>query len=324
LHIRVYSSTFAQSYELTTEQLEAKLASLRVRLLEIRSGRVRPPKDDKILTEWNGLMLSALAKGYQITTDLRYLDAARDCALFIETTMLTENGLLRVYRQGHAKQHGFLADYAFAANGLIDLYEASFDIQWLRLANRLADEMIAKFLDAEAGGFFMTLADQPDLPIRPKDTYDGAVPSGNSVAAMTLLRLAVLVDRKDFLDLALSTMSSLAGSAERTPTAYMNLLNAFDFRHYPPEEIAIVGNRNDPATDALIQASCTTYVPNKVIAFLDPDDPKRTEIQKLIPLLQNRSRVGANTAVYVCRNFACKLPVTEAAELARQLMNPDS
>jgi hypothetical protein len=324
LHIRVDHATFAQSYKLTPEQLETRLASLRAQLLEVRSGRFRPHKDDKVLTEWNGLLLSAFAKGCQISNDLRYLDAARDCAQFLETKMLKEDGLLRVYRQEHAKQHGFLADYAFTANGLIDLYEASFDIHWLKLANRLVDEMVAKFLDTDAGGFFMTLADQPDLPVRPKDSYDGAVPSGNSVAAMALLRLSVLVDRRDFRDLALSTMSSLADGVNRAPLAYMNLLNAYDFRHHSPQEVAVVGNRNAPATDALIQTVYTMYVPNKVIAFLDPDDPKKTEIQKLIPLLQNRSPVDAKAAAFVCKDFACKLPVTEATEFAKQLMDPHS
>jgi uncharacterized protein len=319
LHIRVDPVTFAQSYKLTPEQLETKLAFLRIELLELRGKRVRPHKDDKVLTEWNGLMLSALAKGYQITNDLRYLETARDCAQFLETRMLKANGLLRVYRQGHAKQQGFLADYAFTANGLIDLYEASFDIHWLKLANRLADEMIAKFLDTNAGGFFMTLADQSDLPVRPKDSYDGAVPSGNSVAAMALLRLSVLVGRKDFDDLASDTMSSLAGSVNMVPIAYMNLLNAYDFRYYPPIEIAIVGNRDDLAAQALIRTAYSTYVPNKVIAFLDPDDSNRAEIQELIPLLQNRSPVDARATVYVCKNSACKLPVTEEAELVKQL-----
>jgi hypothetical protein len=321
LHMRVDHSTFPQSYKLTPEQLEMKLALLRAQLLELRGKRIRPHKDDKVLTEWNGLMLSALAKGYQITSDIRYLDAARDCAQFLETTMLTEDGLLRVYRQGHAKQHGFLADYAFTANGLIDLYEASFDIHWLKLANRLADEMIAKFLDTGSGDFFITLANQPDLPVRLKDSYDGAVPSGNSVAAMALLRLSVLLDRKDFQELAANTMSSLASSANEVPIAHMNLLNAFDFWHYPPLEIAIVGNRNDPNALALFQTAYTTYVPSKVIAFLDPDDPKRAEIQELIPLLRNRTAVDAKATVYMCKDFACRLPVTEAAELAKQLMD---
>jgi uncharacterized protein len=324
LHIRVDPATFAQSYKLTPEQLETKLASLRSQLLELRGKRVRPHKDDKVITEWNGLMLSAFAKGYEITNDLRYLDAACDCAQFLETRILKEDGLLRVYRQGHAKQHGFLADYAFTANGLIDLYEATFDIHCLKLAIRLSDEMIAKFLDADAGGFFMTLADQPDLPIRSKDSYDGAVPSGNSVAAMALMRLSVLVNRKDFHDLALRAMSLLAGAATRVPIAYMNLLIAFDFNHYRPQEIAIVGKRSDPITQTLLQVVYSTYVPNKVIAFLDPYDPQRTEIQELIPLLQDRSPVDTKPTAYLCKDFACKLPVTEAAELVKQLIAPDS
>jgi uncharacterized protein len=323
LHIRVDTVLFAQSYGLTLEQLESKLASLRTQLLELRSKRIRPTRDDKVLTEWNGLMLSAFAKGYQVTNDQRYLDAAQGCAQFIETTMLKEDGLLRVYRQGQAKQHGFLADYAFTADGLIDLYEVSFDTRWLKLAIRLVEEMIRKFLEANAGGFFMTLADQPDLPVRPRDSYDGAIPSGNSVAAMALLRLSVLLDRKDFRDLALGTMSSLGGSAAKIPAAYMNLLNAFDFSHYPPVEIAIIGNRNDPATQALVQVAHAAYVPNKVIAFLDRDDPEQTEIQELIPLLQNRSRGGTRATAYVCKDFACKLPVTEVADLVKQLTAPN-
>jgi uncharacterized protein len=324
LHIRVDSATFARSYGLTPEQLETKFTFLRAQLLELRGKRIRPNKDDKVLTEWNGLMLSACAKGYQITNDQRYLEAARDCAQFFEAKMLKEDGLLRVYRQGHAKQHGFLADYAFVANGLIDLYEASFDVHWLKLASKLADAIIAKFLDAEAGGFFMTLAGQADLPIRPKDSYDGAVPSGNSVATMALLRLSVLVGRRDFHDLASNTIASLAAGVQRVPIAYMNLLNAFDFSHYRPHEIAIVGNRDDFEAQVLFQTACSTYVPNKVIAFLDPDDPKRTEIQELIPLLRNRSPVGGRATVYVCEDFACKLPVTDAAELVKQLIGPHS
>jgi uncharacterized protein YyaL (SSP411 family) len=320
LHIRVDTATFARSYGLTPEELEVKLLSLRAQLLELRGKRIRPHKDDKVLTEWNGLMLSAFAKGYQVTDDSRYLDAARDCARFLEITMLKSDGLLRVYRQEHAKQHGFLADYAFTTNGLIDLYEASFEIHWLKLAIRLADEMIAKFCDTNAGGFFMTLANQPDLPVRPRDSYDGAVPSGNSVAAMALLRLSVLLDRKDFLDLALGTISSLGGSVNRVPIAYMNLLNAFDFSQYRPTEIAIVGHPSDLTAQALLQVAHSTYVPNKVIAFLDPDDPNRTEIQAMMPLLQNRATVDATA--YVCKNYVCKLPVTEAAELARQLTEP--
>jgi uncharacterized protein len=324
LNLRVDPTKFAQSYALTPDQLESKLTGLRAEMLDLRSKRIRPHKDDKILTEWNGLMLSALAKGYQITNDLRYLNAARDCAQFLESTMHRDDGLLRVYRQGHAKQPGFLADYAFTANGLVDLYETSFDIHWLKLANRLVEEMVAKFLDVNAGGFFMTLADQPDLPVRPKDSYDGAVPSGNSVAAMALLRLSVLLGRNDFLDLALGTMLSLAGNVNKIPIAFMNLLNAFDFRYYPPSEIAIVGNRNDPATAALIEAAYTTYVPNKVIAFLDPNEPNSAKSRELIPLLQDRSFIDNTATAYVCKDFVCKLPVVKAEELSKQLADSHS
>ena len=319
LHVRVAPAEFAQRNQLTTEQLDTKLATLRAQLLEIRNKRVRPHKDDKVLTEWNGLMLSGFAKGYQVTGDVRYLIAAAACARFLETTMHSRDSLLRVYRQGNAKQVGFLPDYAFTVNGLIDLYEASFDIHWLMFARQLADEMISRFYDSEAGGFFLTLADQPDLPVRQKDSYDGAMPSGNSAAAMVLFRLSVLFDNKVYFDRATKTIASLAGSAEQVPMAYMNLLNAFDFSHFRPKEIAIVGKRSDPITQALINATQATYVPNKIVAFLDPTDPGKAQIERLIPLLKDRPLRDGKATAYVCENFVCKQPVNSPEELHNQL-----
>jgi uncharacterized protein len=320
LHFKASLETFAEAYHLSTEQLQRKLAMSRTKLLEERGRRVRPPKDDKVLTEWNGLMLSALARGYQVTGDDQYLTAAIACARFIEDAMYTSAGLLRVYRQGRGKQPGFLSDYAALANGLVDLYEAIFDSHWLVLATRLAEEMTTKFSDA-SGGFYLTAVKDTNLPIRQKDSYDGAVPSGNSTAVTVLLRLSALLDRRDWRDMADRAISSLAKNVQEVPSAHMNLLNAYDLYLNGPVEITIVGRRSDEGTRALVRVAHKTCLANRTIALLDPDDPEKTEMLNLVPSLRDRPQIDGQATAYVCVNRACQAPVTNAEDLARELSN---
>jgi uncharacterized protein len=320
LHINASIGMSAEAHHLSTDQLQRKLATSRTKLLEVRGKRARPPKDDKVLTEWNGLMLSALARGYQVTGYNQYLTAAIACARFIEDAMYTSAGLLRVCRQGRGKQPGFLADYATLANGLVDLYEASFDSNWLKLAARLVEEMTTKFLDT-SGGFYLTTAKDTDLPIRQKDSYDGAVPSGNSTAATVLLRLSAFLDRRDWHDMADRTMSSLAKNVQEMPSAHMNLLNAYDLYLNGPVEITIVGRRSDDGTQALVRVAHKTYLPNRTIALFDPDDPEKTEMLNSVPSLRDRPQIDGQATAYVCVNRACKAPVTNAENLARELSN---
>ncbi len=319
LHLRATPEDFAKRYSLSPADFNLRLSKMKDRLMKVRSQRIRPHKDDKVLTDWNGLMISALARGYQISGDEIYLRAAERSAAFLKSTMATPAGLMRVYRAGKVKQHGFITDYAFLINGLVDLYESNFDAQWLAWTDKLAAEMLAKFLDVQNGGFYMTIAGQKDLLVRQKDSYDGAIPSGNSVAAMALLRLAALLDKKSYRAEAERTMTSLAANANKVPMAYMNHLNAADFMASRVREIAIVGKPSDPATKALLDQVYLSYLPNCVIALLDPSNAESLKGANLIPLLKDRPLIGGKSTAYVCENFACKLPVATPAALAEQL-----
>lgn len=319
LHVRTVTTEFAERYSISEAELESRLAAMKSKLLEQRALRVRPNKDDKILTDWNGLMISALARGYQVTGEEKYHIAARKCAAFIQQNLFTSNGLMRVYRAGTVKQHGFITDYAFLLNGLVDLYESDFDIKWLEWADQLAGDMLAKFEDKDNGGFFMTIPNQTDLLVRQKDSYDGAIPSGSSVATMALLRLSLLLDNKSYRITAERTLQSLAANANKVPMAYMNLLNAADLLIHQPHEIAIVGTPGDESMLALIRCAYQTYTPGRVIAFSDPANPTSSLITARIPLMKDRTMINGKATAYVCQNFACKMPTNDVNVLAAQL-----
>ena len=319
LHVRSVTTEFAQRYSISEAELESRLAAMKSKLLEQRALRVRPNKDDKILTDWNGLMISALARGYQTTGEEKYRIVARKCAAFIQQNLFTSNGLMRVYRAGTVKQHGFITDYAFLLNGLVDLYESDFDVKWLEWADQLALDMLAKFEDKDNGGFFMTIPNQTDLLVRQKDSYDGAIPSGSSVATMALLRLSLLLDNKSYRIAAERTLQSLAANANKVPMAYMNLLNAADLLIHQPQEIAIVGTPGDESTLALIQCAYQTYTPGRVIAFSDPANPTSSSIAARIPLTKDRRMINGTATAYVCPSFACRMPTNDVKVLAAQL-----
>ena len=319
LHVRVGPAEFAQRYSIPETELESRLSVMKSKLLELRKHRIRPPKDDKILTDWNGLSISALARGFQVTGDNRYLAAAQRCAAFLRKTLDTPAGLMRVYRSGTVKQHGFITDYAFLSNGLIDLYESDFDIQWLEWADKLAAEMLAKFEDRDHGGFYMTIAGQKDLLVRQKDSYDGAIPSGSSVAMMTLMRLSLLLDNRVYRTAAERTLLSLAANANKAPLAYMNLLRAADMLSRQPYEIAVVGKADNDATHKLIEYVYKSFIPGRVIALIDPDSPNAAATTERIPLLKGRPKIEGRPTAYVCRNFVCRLPVATVEALAAQL-----
>ena len=315
LHVRVATAEFAGRYSLNEHEFESRLTAMKAKLLQVRSLRARPNKDDKVLTDWNGLMISALSRGYQITGDMRYRSAAQKCASFLHQTLYSSSQLNRVYRNGTVKQHGFITDYAFLLNGLVDLYESDFDIKWLDWADKLATEMIARFEDSLNGGFYMTIADQNDLLVRQKDSYDGAIPSGTSVAAIALLRLAVLLDKAEYRTVAEKALRSLAANANKVPMAYMNLLNAAALTIHHPHEISIVGDESSEATRRLIECAYSTFAPGRVIALLDPESPMALATANRLPILKGRVLSSGQPCAYVCRNFVCKLPVTTTSEL---------
>lgn len=318
LHVRGKPDLFAERYSLAPMVLSRLLAKSKEKLLEVRSSRVRPLKDDKVLADWNGLMLSSLAKGFQITGDQRYLEAANRCAEFLEQTMYSSAGLRRTFRQGKVAQHGFLSDYAFVCNGLLDLYEAGFNIDHLKFADQLALEMIAKFA-AAPGGFYQTLADQNDLLVRKMESYDGAIPSGNSVAALALSRLALLTGKDQYRQRATQTFAAFARAVESSPRGYHYLINAHAFATSGADEIALVGATTDSDMAALVRQIHSRFRPNKVLAQADPTADNFAEIQQRVPLLAERQRLEGSATAYVCHNFACKLPVSDPDALESQL-----
>ncbi len=314
LNVRHEPAAFAQERGMTEEQLEARLASLRPRLLAARAERVPPLTDDKVIVSWNGLMISALARGTQAGGGEHYALAARRGADFIQRAMRDGEGdLLHVWRAGRAQIRAFLEDYANLALGLIDLYETTFDGELLERAAGLVQRMLELFEDPRTGGFFTTDGRDPTLSARVKDTYDGATPAGNSSAVHALLRLGLLLDRADWRAAADRTMAKLHESLAGQPAAHHHMLGAAAFALAPPLEVAIVGKPSDPATRALIETVWRRYLPARVLAA--GSEAETTAIA----LLRGKRMNGDRPTATVCRQYTCREPVTSIEALAAQL-----
>ena len=283
------------------------LEPLRARLLAVREARVRPAKDDKVLASWNGLALSALARGYEVLGDPRYLEAATALAAFLRRELWREGTLLRTWRLGHAHTPAFLEDYGAVASGLVDLYEAGFDPAWLRWAGELGDCLLARFEDPDQGGFFSTAEGAGDLLFRQKPLYDGALPSGNTLAASALLRLSRHLERPDFLASAGRAVRSAAAHMAQVPTGCLGMLAVLDQLLSEPVEIVIAGDPEAGATRDLVRTAAGAWLPNRTLSLVAADP--------CLPLHRNRTAAGA----YVCRGQVCAAPVTTAEGLAELL-----
>ena len=310
----------AQRFSRPLEEVRAGLLEAGRILLRARSQRVRPHLDDKILTAWNGLMISAFARGGAILEEPRYAAAARRAAEFLIARVYDPQtgALLRRYRQGEAAIPAFLDDYAVFVQGLLDLYEAQFDLRDLELAIRLTEKQMELFEDPEHGGFFASAADDASLVMRVKEDYDGAEPSGNSVAAMNLLRLARFTNRSSFRESAERTLAAFASRLAATPAALPQLLAACEWLLGEPREIVLVGGRDDADTEALLRALHSRFVPNRVIMLVDSHEARRA-LAAGIPSIEFMERIADRASAYVCRNYTCQLPVTESEKLAELL-----
>jgi len=288
----------------TPEEVRAELQLASARLLEIRARRPRPLRDDKVLASWNGLMISAFAKGAQILNDTRYAEAARAAADFLRRHLWDDERqiLQRRHRGGESAIDGFLDDYAFCGLALLDLYETTFEARDFEWAVRLAERAIELFADAENGGFFSTAGNASDALLRLKDDYDGAEPSGNSGMALLLLRLARMTDRADFRAAAEHTLRAFASRMEESGTGVPQMLVAHAFALGRPREIVLAGPRNDPAMLEMLASIRRRFLPGAVVM--------RSE-QSSLPM----SALGGAATAYVCENFACRLPVTNASAL---------
>ena len=305
LHVRRTAESVAKDFGLTTEEVERILMEAKAKLFVEREKRVKPARDEKILVEWNGLMIHALAECGVVLGRQDALDAAIAAANFILAQMSQPDGkLYRSYKDGRARFNAYLEDYAAFALSLVALYEATFDLRWLGEASRLTQVIFEQFHDAEGGGFFQTGRDHETLVARRKDYIDNAVPSGNSLTAELLLRLAVFVGNEQYRSEAMRVLLTLKDAMAQQPTGFGRMLTALNTLLMPSQEVAIVGDPNEPATQALLAEVRRRYLPTTVLALKRPDD------ESMLPLLTDRGLVNSQPAAYVCENYACKLPVT--------------
>jgi uncharacterized protein len=302
---------------------EVRVALERVRgaLFQVRARRIRPHLDDKILTAWNGLMISAFAVGGAVLRESRYADAARRAAEFIIARMYDSatGALLRRYRQGEAAIPGFLDDYALFTQSLLDLHEAQSDRRHLELAIRLTEKQHELFEDGEHGGFFSTAAGDGNLVLRVKEDYDGAEPSGNSVAALNLLRLAQITGRAEFRDSAERLIAAFRSRLSTAAMAVPQMLVAYEFLLSEPRQIVIAGERDAPDTVALRDMVFRHFVPNRVLLLVDSQAQQATRPAMEAPELAGMHPLDGHAAAYVCRNYSCQLPVCDTDELAKLL-----
>ena len=308
---------FADQQGISEDSLFDAIARARSTLLEVRERRIHPLLDDKVLTAWNGLMLRAFAEAGAALDRSDYLDAARHNAAFLLDTMRDSNGrILRTWRGGQAKLLGYLEDYACLADGLVSLHEATLEPRWIQEAVTVADGMVSLFWDDPVGGFYDTGSDHEQLVIRPRDVFDNAQPCGGSVAADVLLRLGVITGNDDYSSRGATPLRSMQQLFGRAPSATGHWLGALDFYVSLPREIVIVGPVDSDATQSMLREVNSRFMPNKVaVGMNDPANPPLKDS----PLLEQRTMQDGQPTAYVCENYACQLPVTDATALAAQL-----
>ena len=314
---------FAEGECVSPEELEKIREQSRQKLFVARQGRIHPSKDDKILTDWNGLMIAALARGAQVLNRPEYTDAASRAADFSLEKLRREDGrLLHRYREGEAALLGYLDDYAFFVWGLIELYEATFQVRYLQEALALTDDMMELFWDEEAGGLYFTGDDGEHLIARTKEAYDGAIPSGNSVAALNLMRLGRMTMRQELEKKAAQLMERFGGQVSGSPTGYSQFLIALDFALGPIKEVVIAGNSAGEDTQEMLGALRSRFLPNKIL-ILHPEGKQGQAIEQLAPMIKGQTTVDGKATAYVCENYVCKLPTTEVAEMISLIESGD-
>ena len=290
------------------------------KLFEARKTRVRPHLDDKIITAWNGLMISAFARAYQVLDEPKYLQAAERAADFVLNKLYhpQTKTLKRRYRDGEAKYPAHLDDYAFLTMSLIDLYEAAFDIKWLDQAVALTETQNRLFWDKKDGGFYDTSGEDETILLRTKEDYDGAEPSANSIAVLNLLRLSQMLDRKEWWDMAEKTLRLFGSRLQSIPHAMPQMLAAVDFSLDKPKQIIIAGQPQAPDTRAMLRAVHARFMPNKILLLMDGGEGQ-DYFSRHLPFVKSMTRLDKKATAYVCENYTCQLPTTEVGMLVELL-----
>jgi uncharacterized protein YyaL (SSP411 family) len=319
LHLKKPLGGLAEEFGVSGGELSDRMESIRLRLFTHREGRIHPHKDDKILADWNGLMIAALAIGGRVLDRNELVEAATRAATFVLSEMRAKDGrLLHRHRSGESAIPGMLDDYAFMVWGLIELYQATFDPAFLESALSLTRRMRDDFWDREGGGFFLAPADNVDLPARKKELYDGALPSGNSVAALNLARLGRLTGRAELEAQAEALGETFAGHIVKIPSGYTFFLLALDFLTGKGCEICLSGPLDTVEGREMIRALWTPFAPNMVALARDPFKD-HAPLDALVPYSAGYTTVDGKVAAYICRNHRCETPVTDPARVAAAL-----
>jgi len=319
LHLGKALAELTSDLNLSQQDLQEHLEVIRQRLFAHRKKRVHPMKDDKILTDWNGLMIAALAKGTQAFDEPEYAEAACCAADFILGNMSKPDGRIwHRYRDGQAGVEANLDDYAFLVWGLIELYEATFNARYLEAALKLTNNMVRHFWDEDSGGLYLTPDDGESLLVRKKEIYDGAIPSGNSVAMLNLLRLGHMVSDADLEEKAAKIGSAFSGSVTKLLSAHTQLMGSLDFGIGPCYEVVIAGRAEAEDTKAMLKALRTRFLPNKVV-LLNPGGPELSGIAKVAEFTINQPSIDGRATAYVCMNHNCQPPTTDINKMLELL-----
>ncbi|MCV0431563.1 thioredoxin domain-containing protein [Nitrosopumilus sp.] len=305
-------STVAFNFGISESEVKKTINLCAEKLLKVRSSRIPPGLDDKILVSWNSLMITAFAKGYRVTGDVRYLNAAKDCISFIEKNLLVDEKLLRTYKNGVAKIDGYLEDYAYFTNALLDVFEIEPDEKYLSLSMRLGNYLVKHFWDSVNNSFFMTSDEHEKLIIRPKSNYDLSLPSGNSVSAFVMLRLFHLSQKQTFLEIATKIMESQAQMAAENPFGFGYLLNTISMYVQKPVEITVINTENSDICKSLF----LDYLPNSILITIK--NASQLESLSKYPFFEGKS-FEEKTSVFICKNFTCSLPLHTIDEINSNL-----
>jgi len=319
LHLTGSFEELASDLNMSVPDLQKYMVAVRQKLFAYREKRIHPNKDDKILTDWNGLMIAALAKGARVFGEPRYANAAKAAADFILNDMLTSDGrLLHRYRGGQAALRAHVDDYAFLICGMLELYETTFDVDYLRRALEMNKDLIKHFWDGNNGGFYSTANDGESLLVRQKDISDAATPSGNAVAMLNLLRLGRITANADLEEKAAEIERAFSRTVEQLPSAYTQLMVAVDFAVGPSSELVIAGDSQANDTREMLEAIRRRFIPNKIV-ILRPTEQKSPEIDHIAPFAEYRSSIDGKATAYVSLNYNCKLPTTHVSTMLELL-----
>ncbi len=306
-------SSVAFQFGLSEQKVKEILEQSSKKLLDMRSSRTKPGLDDKILTSWNALMITGFAKGYRVSNEKSFLESAQRCIEFIENNLTTEEKLYRTYKNGISKIPGYLEDYTFYANALLDVFEINSKIKYIERARSIGNYIIDHFWDPEHNDFFMTPDNHEQLIIRPKSNYDLSLPSGNSVAANVLLRLYHFTQEQKFLDIATKIMESQSLAAAENPFGFGNLLNTIFMYLQKPTEITVLNTKNQGICDSINKK----FLPGSIYVTVT-DAAKIEDLQKL-PFFEGKKFNSEKTQVYICKDFTCSKPLESVAEIEQAL-----